>query len=141
MITGVDELQRNMAALSKKFGEEVAKAAVQGGQMVRSTAIRSIQTVSQGSPSTRYRAGGGAYNHVTSRERDAPNTDTGALVRSIMVEVRADDVYVGTSIEYAPYLEHGTINMTPRPWLLPALEENRPLIKKLFGAAVSRVIK
>lgn len=39
---------------------------------------------------------------------------------------------VGTNVEYAGYLEMGTVKMGPRPYLRPALEKNRSKILGLF---------
>lgn len=140
-VQGTEELKRNFAALSKKFSEEVARTIVTSGQIVRTDAIKSIQTVSPGAAVTRYRLGGGKVDHIASRPGDAPNTDTGRLVQSVQVEVRADDVYVGTGLNYAPYLEFGTSNMQARPWLFPALERNREKITGMIRKAMQRVIK
>ena len=138
MITGLDKLQRNFSTLADKYGKAVADALVVSGQMVRTTAVKSIQTSSSGETVTRYRSGGGSYTHVTSAPNSAPNTDTGRLVSSVAVEIQKADVYVGSGLSYAPYLEFGTTNMTQRPWLNPALEQNRRRINKLISDAVKK---
>lgn len=135
-IKGMDKLEKNFARLSKKYGEEVAKATVTGAQLVRSSAVKSIQATSSGAPVTRYRNGGGSYSHTASKPGDAPNTDTGALVKSVQVDVRREGVYVGSSLKYAPMLEFGTSKMRERPWLNPALEGNRRQIQSLIKNAV-----
>lgn len=138
MITGVDKVQANFASLAEKYGQAVADALVVSGQMVRTTAIKSIQSTSSGETVTRYRSGGGSYTHVTSAPNTAPNTDTGRLASSVAVEVQKADVYVGSGISYAPHLEFGTTKMIQRPWLNPALEQNRRRINKLISIAVKR---
>ncbi len=35
-----------------------------------------------------------------------------------------DTVYIGTNVEYAPYVEYGTSKMPPRPYLKSALENH-----------------
>ena len=47
--------------------------------------------------------------------------DTGNLRNSISYEVNDNTVYIGTNVEYAPYVELGTYKMTARPYLEPAL--------------------
>ena len=47
---------------------------------------------------------------------------TGALRNSISHAYDADKAYVGTNIEYAPYVEMGTSKMPPRPFIRPAVE-------------------
>ena len=138
-VEGTAEVQRNLTALAGKYGQAIADAAVAGGQLVRSTAIRSIQSTSDGGEVTRSRLGGGQYTHTVSAEGDAPNTDTGRLVSSIQVDVRPSGVFVGSTLEYAGHLEFGTTRMAPRPWLNPALEQNRRNIERLFQTGVNRV--
>jgi len=138
-VEGTAEVQRNLTALAGKYGQAISDAAFAGGQLVRSTAIRSIQSTSDGGEVTRYRVGGGAYPHTASAEGDAPNTDTGRLVSSIQVDVTPTEVFVGSTLEYAGWLEFGTTRMAERPWLNPALESNRRNIERLFQTGVNRV--
>lgn len=126
------ELEKNLKRLAKKFDQAVVEGAIAGGNLVRSAAIESIQEVSVGYYDIRYRAGGGQYEHTTSAEGDAPNTDTGRLVQSIQVEITKKAVFVGSTLEYASYLEFGTRSMVARPWLFPAVESNRIEIEKLI---------
>lgn len=44
-------------------------------------------------------------------------------------------VYVGTNVEYAPYVELGTSRMNAKPYLRPAAENNRKKIEKAFELA------
>lgn len=138
MITGQKELEKNLAKMAERYGKAVADALITSGEMVRSTAVRSIQQKSNGAMVTRYRSGGGSYQHMASAPNSPPNTDTGRLVNSVAVEVRDEDVYVGSGLEYAPALEFGTKNMTERPWLNPALEQNRRRISRLITNAMKK---
>ena len=138
-VEGTAEVQRNLTSLSGKYGQAIADAAFAGGQLVRSTAIRLIQSTSDGGQVTRSRLGGGQYDHTTSAEGEAPNTDTGRLVSSIQVDVTPNEVFVGSTLEYAGFLEFGTTRMAERPWLNPALESNRRNIERLFQTGVNRV--
>jgi HK97 gp10 family phage protein len=140
-VEGIAEVQRNMQALVGKFGKEIFDAGNQVAQLIRTTAIQSIQDVSQGERVTRYTEEGNEYQHTTSLPGEAPNTDRGSLVRSIQVEIKQDDIYVGSSLPYASFLEFGTTTMEPRPWLIPAVEANRSEATKQFKFAVDRVIK
>jgi HK97 gp10 family phage protein len=137
-VQGVEQLQKNLAKMAERYGKAVADSLLVSGEMVRGTAIKSIQQKSNGAMQTRYRAGGGSYQHMASAPNSPPNTDTGRLVSSVVVEVQQDDVYVGSSLFYAPHLEFGTKNMTQRPWLNPALEQNRKRISKLISDAVKK---
>ena len=72
--------------------------------------------------------------------------DTGSLRRSIRAEEYPPQVNVyrihvvaggkiinpktRRPVDYAAYPEYGTSRMAPRPYLRPALEQNRPLLRK-----------
>lgn len=65
--------------------------------------------------------------------------DTGNLRGSIAYEVdTADDaVYIGTNVEYAPYVELGTSHQKAQPFLRPAASEHgaqyRRVLEKALG--------
>lgn len=65
--------------------------------------------------------------------------DTGNLRGSITHEVDAGDnaVYIGTNVEYAPYVELGTSRQKAQPFLRPAAsghgEQYRQVLKKALG--------
>ena len=71
---------------------------------------------------------------------EAPAVDTGRLRASIThrVEMESGEAagFVGTSVEYAPWLEFGTTRMQPRPFMVPAIERNREWIKNKLAAVV-----
>lgn len=136
-VTGVKEMQASLATLSKKYSDAVAKGAFAAAQSVRADAIKSIQTQSSGETVTRYRADGMPYKHTASKEGDAPNTDTGDLVKSVLVEVKPDGIYVGSRLDYAGHLEF-RLN---RPWLIPSLEKNRLLIRDMIGKNIDAITR
>lgn len=65
--------------------------------------------------------------------------DTDNLRSSITHEVDAGDnaVYIGTNVEYAPYVELGTSRQGAQPFLRPAASEHgaqyRQVLKKALG--------
>lgn len=65
--------------------------------------------------------------------------DTGNLRASITHEVDAggNAVYIGTNVEYAPYVELGTSRQKAQPFLRPAASEHgtqyRQVLKKALG--------
>ena len=131
-VDGLEEVQANMAKLSREYGKAVAEAGVAGAELVRGEAIQSVQRTSNGGQVIRSRPGGGTYTHTVSADGEAPNTDTGRLVSSIQVDVNPLGIFVGSTLEYAGYLEFGTSAMEPRPWLNPALESQRRNVENLF---------
>ena len=52
--------------------------------------------------------------------KNAPK-DTGALKASITRAVDNNNAFVGSPLEYAPYLEFGTRRQKAQPYLIPAL--------------------
>ena len=67
--------------------------------------------------------------------------DTG-LLRNSITHALADDgsekaVYIGTNVEYAPYVELGTSHQDPQPYIKPAIVENvdryRQIIEKILN--------
>ena len=137
-VEGMAELKKNLAMLESFFGEEIKDALIVGGLLVETTAKQSIQEVGFGTHTVRYRNGGGRKDHIAARPGIAPNTDTGALVRSIVTEVDGNSVFVGSSLDYASWLEFGTVSMDKRPFLNPALDANRDKINKVFVKAVTK---
>lgn len=68
-------------------------------------------------------------------------TDTGRLKNSItnQIDMQENAVYVGTNVEYAPYVELGTRRQDPHPYLRPAAsehgEEYRAILKGCLESA------
>lgn len=62
--------------------------------------------------------------------------DTGNLVNSInhQVDYLGKKVYVGTNVEYAPYVEMGTSKQTAQPYLRPAAQEHGSTYKEILKA-------
>lgn len=68
-------------------------------------------------------------------------TDTGRLKNSITNQIDMDEnaVYIGTNVEYAPYVELGTMRKDPHPYLKPAASEHgdeyRAILKSCLESA------
>ena len=145
-VEGAEALKLALAAFYKDVGKEVGKAIFKGGRLVQSTAIKSIQRPQGvGQWVTRYHAGQAPYEHLASAPGQAPNTDTGELVRGIQVEILGADVIVGVEAsqdQKALALEFGNEDGTlaPRPFLFPALEQNREQIDTMIREAISAQI-
>lgn len=142
MIKGDKELLKKLQGLPIDIEQAIGEALNATANQVRTTAIKSIQAKSSGETVTRYSQGGKKYSHTASKVGDAPNTDTGALVRSIAVEPARTklEAYVGTTLEYGKFLEMGTRKMGERPWLYPALNANIKNLQTNVVNAVQRQI-
>lgn len=64
---------------------------------------------------------------------------TGNLRSSIAYDADDRQVIIGSDVTYASYVEEGTVNMRPRPYLRPAivnhLEEYRGVIRRAMGGS------
>lgn len=85
--------------------------------------------------------------HYPSLPNNPPAVDTGTLRRSITFDVETDESKVtgrvGSTIldpPYGAYLEFGTSRMIQRPWLRPALERNREVIKENIKEGVREIV-
>ncbi len=106
---------------SFKFGYELDKAIKRFAMDVRNTAVKNI---SQGDRHGRlYKRR--RINHRSSAPGEYPKTDTGRLVNSIRTDFSYLKAEIGSDVNYSQYLETGTVNMKPRPWLEPSLDTNR----------------
>lgn len=58
----------------------------------------------------------------------------GTLRNSITHKVNTDgkSVSIGTNVEYAPYVELGTVKMKKKPYLLPAVRDHMELYKQII---------
>lgn len=124
---------KNLKLATRDFLYDVLDGAA---RIVRDAARESIQKTSAGStPTVRYH-GKRKKDHMVSPPGFPPNTDTGVLVNSIFTRVdrRRLEAFVGTNIPYGKYLEYGTKEMKPRPWLLPAARGEVGKIKKTISA-------
>ncbi len=74
--------------------------------------------------------------HQASAPGEAPASDTGKLVGSIVGDAQGLKGYVEARSVYAIHLEYGTRAMAARPFMVPALERNRARAGALITAAV-----
>jgi len=138
-IEGLDETLKAFARMGEAGQREGARAVSATGQKVRSDAIKSIQ---RGIKSGRvYERGPGqnlSQTHQASAPGQAPATDTGRLVSSIKSTNSGLSGKVFSKLDYAFWLEHGTLSMEPRPYLNPALQANKQYFIDQLTKAVNR---
>ena len=145
-VQGLAEIKANIAKIDNAMDAAVFNALLGGGKLIESTAKKLIAEVSQGKTVMRHRGKGTKpKRHVASKPGDAPNTDTGKLIRSIHTEPVPEQlaVYVGTAVNYAPHLEFGTKDGTlqPRPFLGPAYQQRRQEVVGLLAKAVKGALR
>jgi HK97 gp10 family phage protein len=60
---------------------------------------------------------------VLARAKETVPVDTGDLQASIYIAETSDGAAIGSNLEYAPYVEFGTIYMTPNAFLRRAVTD------------------
>jgi len=94
------------------------------------------QSIMKGGTGITYQKYNPRRQHTASAKGEPPASDTGFLVSNITSSVKQQGTTVigqiVASAPYAPYLEFGTSTIDPRPFMQPALERNRPKIKRIF---------
>ena len=85
-------------------------------------------------------AEGNAVDEITKLVYDTPESPnyirTGDLRESITHAKDDEAAYIGTDIEYAPYVEMGTRHMAPRPFLRNAITNYKDSYKKIVEDAL-----
>lgn len=133
-----DVLSKRLARRSySRVLDELTKGALE----IRNEIVLSMRN----SPATgrRYRVGknkrGKGVYHRASSPGFPPRPRSGDLINSILMQVGHTQVEVGSIITrpaYPKFLEYGTAKMAARPWLEPAVKQQKPFIQ----AAVKRVL-
>ena len=66
--------------------------------------------------------------------------DTGNLRNSITHTSGEEQTeYIGTNVEYGPYVEMGTSRTKAQPYLKPAIEDHTDTYKRIFEACLSEL--
>ncbi len=128
---GKRPIQDNMAATIIRQSMERALEAV--GVLLEKVAARNVREVGaidtgrlRGSITHATKAEGRSAVTAPARQRDAVHRPSSKF-----------EVWIGTNVEYAPHVEYGTKKMTARPYMRPALDNNRKLVRKLFADALA----
>ena len=113
-----------------RFPEIIRALPREAGEIVEETVLDIETNIKVGMASSH---NGEWYgSHQASAPGEMPAIDTGALAASIQTDVQRTKGTVYTNMEYAEFLEYGTSNMEPRPYMTPAAEAARvPFLRKL----------
>jgi HK97 gp10 family phage protein len=144
----------DFSALEAEVRQAVEEALKAGVQMIANDAKRSVaRGPKTGNIYTHYfRTGpnGGVFPvekrvpHQASAPGEAPATDTGRLLNSIVADAEfvGNEItgYVRADVEYARFLEYGTRKILPRPFLIPAIERNAKRIADLVRVALATAV-
>ena len=134
-VSGSQDILKRLRKVSNNVDEIAADSVYLTANLIKNTAVQSIQSVSVGQTVRRPKQGGGMRNHIASRPGDAPNTDNSDLVKSISVQPLQPKktMTVGVNAEYAQALEFGTKKMKARPFMQPAIEENKDALDRFLA--------
>lgn len=138
-LTGTVELKRALREFGINADKELAAIVRGTAQNVRSNAIKSIQRGTKSG--IEYEKYSPRRTHRASAPGEAPATDTGRLVGSIQANIEGKSAEVSANTEYAAYLEFGTRTIEPRPFLFPALEQERPAWERRLNGIVDKASK
>ena len=142
-LNGADELRKALAEFSINADRELANVVRGTAQNIRTHAIKSIQRGTKSG--IVYEKTSPKRTHKASAPGEAPATDTGRLANSIQADIQGKQATVFTNTEYAPWLEFGTQDMEPRPFMFPAMEKERPKwearLNRIVDAAAKGIIK
>ena len=129
-IHGVEKLTANLEKLRREKAKRLKEAVHKAAYLVLGDAQKRI---------LRGDKTGRVYgDHRASAPDESPASDTGNLVRSGRVDLHEDFARVVFTAAYALALEYGTNDgkIAERPFLRPALEENREAIRALLSEAL-----
>jgi hypothetical protein len=126
VMKGAEKFQKKIDDTQKEVSKQTWLALVDGALAIHQTAVDSIKTVK----GTRTVKKPNGKIHTLSDPGDPPNTDTGALIKSIAVKYYKSEgrIEVGSfGVGYAMELEFGSYarNLQARPWLRPAFLLNK----------------
>jgi len=143
MSDGINLKISNLKAFNKKLqatldDNKVKEYVTRGTMMVQNTAKQSILAGGTGKTYQKYEP---RRTHTASAPNQPPASDTGFLASQITmdVDVKPNGTVVGQIISAAPYskhLEFGTVNMTERPFMQPALMKNKRKIQAMFKKGI-----
>ncbi len=77
--------------------------------------------------------------HVASAAGESPAVDSSNLIGSVQPFIETLEAKLGTSVEYAEYLEDGTDNMEQRPVWEKTLQEELPTLEILLANEIKRI--
>lgn len=128
--TNAKDVAKRLSKREERAEKDITRLILKSVNMVHATVINGIQ----GPPATgRMRPDGSR----ASAAGEYPMTDQSTLVQNISKDIATTGFTgrVTSSAKHGPHLEFGTMNMLPRPFMQPSLEQNRRKILQGFKDA------
>jgi HK97 gp10 family phage protein len=132
------DLGISLSRLNAEMRARAIRALDAAGLIVQNAAKKSITS----GPKTGRTYRRGTVLRRASAPGEAPANQTATLLGSIQYQVSEQElmVQIVAGVAYAKFLELGTRKMAPRPFMNPALTNNRPKIIRAMRAALSTPI-
>jgi HK97 gp10 family phage protein len=129
-IKGIDKTLKKARKAADSFERARDMALKESALLIHETAVRIVTENSVGTDGKR------------SEPFEAPFKDTGTLSKSIKMDFSEKGVAkIGSNLKYAAWLEFGTENMAPRPWLSTAVEESSKRVADIFQKWFDKAMK
>ena len=136
----INKMMRQVGAFELKKRREIMLLIEYTALQIKDTTQESLSQKGTGRIYTQGRTAGGRSRrtHQASSPGNPPALQTGRLMRSITVTLEriALAAEVGTNVEYAKWLEEGTVKMQARPFLKPAFDKHIPA----FLAGLTKIL-
>ena len=148
----------NFDKFEKSFSQQIIDRAHEGANTVRNYIVKDMAKQKTGktyfvpsrTKSGRRKKRGTHRTYRASSPGQSPAIRSGALRASIFYKVNEERtgfslkkdlvIWIGSDLEYAPWMEHGTrknktgpFKIMPRPFLNPAIDATRGKLRKIFG--------
>ena len=138
-VTNINKVLASFKKLNVTMLPDLQEVIKGGAQTIWTEAINLIQKGAKSGIT--YKKYNPSRTHTASAPGQAPASDTGFLASQITmdVNVKPNGTVVGQIISAAPYskhLEFGTVNMTERPFMQPALMKNKRKIQAMFKKGI-----
>ena len=132
-VKGIQNVLKNLSKKASDINKATDRGVVATASEIQREAILSIS--SRPSMGESYKRG--SKTHVASKPGDAPNTDTGTLVKSIAIShIKGSKIaYVFTDLDYGAYLEL----VMDRPWLYPAMIAKQDELQPNIRAELAKI--
>jgi HK97 gp10 family phage protein len=126
-VTGQRQAVAGILATGANGTRNVGKALFRAAEYL---AVEAQNSITAGSQSGK--------GHVASLPGEPPNNDTSVLANNIeAVQVSNEKSVVSSDAPYAAALEFGTSKMAARPYMKPALERTKPILREYVARAVA----
>lgn len=139
-VYGIKDLNTSTKNISKHAREAVISGLNEIGLVTVSECRRIVSKTSPGS--VRKQRYAPRRQAIVSPPGAAPNTDQGGLASSILhgVNKMKLSVQVGTNLDYGRFLELGTTDMAPRPWLMPSIRKMKRFFPRIMKEHIKKAV-